>query len=137
MEAFISILRAASQLQLQLVQQFKPFDVSHEQYNVLRILRGAGLSGRTCQQIADRLISHNPDVTRLINKLMKKKLVSRRRDAEDRRIVTTRITKNGEKLLEEIDDQFSQMESEPLGHMKKKELDQLIDLLERVREQGS
>ena len=69
--------------------------------------------------------------------LMKKKLVSRRRDTEDRRIVTTRITKNGEKLLEEIDDQFSQMESEPLGHMKKKELDQLIDLLERVREQGS
>lgn len=133
-EAMLNILKTASQLQLHLAQQLKPFGVSHEQYNVLRILKGAGPGGCTCQEIADRLISHNPDITRLLDKLVKKKFVSRRRDTKDRRVVITRVAKKGETLLEQVRERNFRPDNELLGHMKKRELTQLIDLLERVRE---
>jgi DNA-binding MarR family transcriptional regulator len=132
-EAYLSIQRTAGLLQHSFEAALKPHGITATQYNVLRILRGAEPEGLCRSEIRDRLVRQVPDVTRLLDRLEDLKLASRERGDEDRRFVTTRITKNGLRLLDELEDRIDQIHDEQMGHLQHDELDSLITLLAAVR----
>ena len=101
-ELLVSLLRTTDVLHERFEQMIRPFNISMTQYNVLRILRGAEPGGRTRGEIGERMIAREPDVTRLLERMEKAGLVKRSRDKEDRRVVVTRITPAGLKLLDKI-----------------------------------
>src|SRR5215472_12859005 len=102
-EAALAVIRTADRLMLQVTEILKPYSLSPTQYNVLRILRGAGKDGASCKDVANRLITRDPDVTRLMDRLEKRGLLTRDRDPEDRRVVTHRLTDEGLALVNELD----------------------------------
>ncbi|MBC8144170.1 MAG: MarR family transcriptional regulator [bacterium] len=101
-EAMLSLLVAASYLDEQFDRSVSEFGISRQQYNILRILKGAGSEGHPCGEVALRMVDRSPDVTRRIDGLVKLGLVDRTRSNEDRRVVLTRITDEGRALLEKI-----------------------------------
>ncbi len=102
-ELFLRLLRVSDQLNRAFQLRLRPFQLTHPQYNVLRILRGAPASGLTCSSIGHSMITAEPDITRLLARLRLRKLVAQRRDPADRRVVWTRITSRGLALLKELD----------------------------------
>ncbi len=132
-EAFLNLVRTTSQLQHMLRLHLKPHSITETQYNSLRILRGAGEAGLTCSEIADRLVSRDPDITRLMGRLERMELVHRERHTKDRRIVVARITRKGLERLEELDQVVASGVTKSLIHLTEQELRALITLLERVR----
>ena len=135
-EALLSLERTAAVLAHRGVDFFRPFGVTPTQYNVLRILRGAGNSGLCRNEVRDRMIAQVPDVTRLLDRLEEMKLIERERDADDRRMVTTRITASGLKLLERLDGPVVEADKRAAGHLGAKKLRLLIDLLAELRGGG-
>ena len=135
-EAMLNIERTAALLGHQLEQALKPYGITPTQYNVLRILRGAGERGLCRNEVRERLIAEVPDVTRLLDRLEDMKLVERERDAADRRLVNTHITADGLELLERLDQPVIEFHRGQLGHLGKENLRTLIDLLSRAREPG-
>ena len=133
-EAFLNLVRTTDQLQRTLRLSLKPYGVTETQYNSLRILRGAGEHGLTCSEIGERLISQDPDITRLLDRMEKQGLVHRERDTKDRRVVITRITRQGLTQLKELDQVVTKTVTALLGHLGENELLRMIALLERVRE---
>ena len=91
-EAFLNLARTFEFLQQQLADLLKQFQLTPTQYNVLRILRGAGEEGVTCSQAAERMLTPDPDMTRLLDRMENRSLIQRERSRQDRRIVITRIT---------------------------------------------
>src|SRR4030095_13474299 len=91
-EAFLNVQRTADVLMQQLVSVLKSYGLSPTQYNVLRILRGAGAAGMTCKDVGSRMITPDPDITRLLDRLERRNLLTRNRAREDRRFVTIQIT---------------------------------------------
>ena len=132
-EALLSIARTAALLEHAGSEALKPFDLTITQYNVLRILRGAGEEGLCRNAVGERLVTSVPDVTRLLDRMEANDLISRNRGSEDRRFVTTHITDKGLKLLEKIDRELPAMHAAMLGHVSQKRLRELIGLLEEVR----
>jgi DNA-binding MarR family transcriptional regulator len=132
--AFLELLRTTDMLSRGLIGILKAEDVSPNQYNVLRILRGAP-EGLACGEIADRMITHDPDVTRLLDRLEKRQLVSRCRETKDRRTVRTRISKEGLKLLARLDEPVVTGHRRQLGHLGPKRLEALTELLRAARSQ--
>jgi DNA-binding MarR family transcriptional regulator len=98
-EVYLSILRTASELSHAVDQVFRPFDITPSQYNVLRILQGAGTDGLCRNEISERMVTATPDMTRLLDRMEKAGWVTRERAKEDRRQVSTHITKSGMELL--------------------------------------
>jgi DNA-binding MarR family transcriptional regulator len=133
-EAAVALLRTADLIRRNMAAILEPYDITAQQYNVLRILRGAGEKGLPTLEIVERLIEETPGITRLIDRLEEKQLVVRERCLTDRRQVFCRITKDGLKLLSKLDLPLNSNEEEFLGHLKKRELDLLVDLLDRARE---
>jgi len=133
-EAMLSIERTAALLGHQLEQALKPFGVTPTQYNVLRILRGAGERGLCRSEVRERLIAQVPDVTRLLDRLEETKLIERSRDSVDRRLVNTRITSEGLDLLRRLDQPVLDFHKTQLGHLSKDNLRTLIELLTSARE---
>jgi DNA-binding MarR family transcriptional regulator len=133
-EALLSIERTAAVLGHRLAEELKPYGVTPTQYNVLRILRGAGDAGLCRNEVRDRLLAQVPDVTRLLDRLEEMELVIRERDGSDRRMVTTRITREGLRLLARLDAPISKIHGKHLGHMTNRDLRALIDLLAIARE---
>lgn len=107
--------------------------LSTTQYNLLRILRGAHPEGLTCSEVAERMINRDPDVTRLVDRLEKRELVSRERDTGDRRVVKIYISPAGLVTLRSLDRAAEQFPVQLLGHLGKKRLRELRDLLAAVR----
>jgi len=103
------------------------------QYNVLRILRGAGKTGRSCSEVADRMIHRVPDVTRLLDRLESRGLVVRQREARDRRIVRCWITDAGIHLIAPLDAPMAKLHQDMLGHLGEEKLLQFIQLAEEAR----
>ena len=131
--AFLSIVQAAEEMQRGLAELLKAHDLSIAQYNVLRILRGAGPEGATCGTVSENLIRHDPDVTRLVDRLDQRGLVDRARDTKDRRVVRTRITRAGAALLAALDDPVDELHARQLGHVGSKRLADLVALLDETR----
>jgi DNA-binding MarR family transcriptional regulator len=130
--AFLDLVRTTDLLTRTLALMLKGEDLSPTLYNVMRILRGA-LPGLTCGEIAQRMITRDPDITRLLDRLEKRGLIARWRDAQDRRIVMARITPQGLKLLARLDEPIQEAHRKMLGHMGRQRLDQLAELLEEAR----
>ncbi|HEY0794678.1 MAG TPA: MarR family transcriptional regulator [Acidisarcina sp.] len=132
-EAILNLERTTDQIRRKSQQTFKAYGLTAAQYNVLRILRGAQPDGLACSQIGKRMISHDPDVTRLLKRLAKMKLTEQRRDVRDRRIVLTRITAAGLQKLKELDPGVAKETQKALGHMTASRLELLVNLLEEAR----
>lgn len=132
-EAFLNLQRTANALLQTLTRSLKSYDLTPTQYNVLRILRGSHPEKLTCGDIGDRMVTPDPDVTRLLDRLERRQLVRRARDTVDRRVVRAGITEVGLELLEGLDDPVPEWLSRFLGHLAEDELQGLIDLLEKAR----
>jgi DNA-binding MarR family transcriptional regulator len=132
-ELFLNLLRTSDQLQRSCAELLKAADLSQTQYNVLRILRGAGDTGLACGEISERMVTRDPDITRLLDRMEKRGLVSRNREKEDRRVVTARIAPAGLELVRKLDEPVTQMHRAQLGHIEPKQQEILIRLLESAR----
>jgi DNA-binding MarR family transcriptional regulator len=133
-EAHLNLLRTADALMRGFELLFKPHNLSGTQYNVLRILRGHGAEGCPCKMVGEELITRDPDITRLLDRLETRGLISRQRSTEDRRVVTARITQGGMEVLAALDGPVQELHKKQLGHMGSEELTSLIDLLEKARQ---
>jgi len=133
-EAAVSILQTAGYLRRFCGSVFEQHDITPQQYNVLRILRGAGSQGLPTLDIADRMIEQTPGITRLLDRLEAKKLVSRERPLGDRRQVICYVTKEGLNLLNKLDAPVREKANEALRVLNEAETKELIRLLAQVRE---
>ena len=132
-EAYLSLLRTADALQTRVEAKLREFGLTGTQYNALRILRGAGPEGLPCSEIGERMITRDPDITRLLNRLETRGLVIRARAKTDRRVIHGKITTAGLKLLREMDEPVARHNREMLKHISQGKLTQMIELLELVR----
>ena len=122
---------AGAQIQ-ELAVLLRPAGVTPEQYHVLRVLRDAGAGGLACNAVAERSVSGDPDVTRLLDRLERHGWVSRSREPTDRRVVTARITDDGLALLEELEGPVAELHAGQLDHLAPTELEELRRLLQKV-----
>lgn len=129
---FLELLRTTDMLARGGVQVLKNEELSATQYNVLRILRGAQ-EGLTCGEIGSRMITRDPDITRLLDRLEKRGVIARCREEKDRRMVLTRITPEGLKLLARLDEPVQEMHRRQLGHLGRERMQQLTELLQEAR----
>jgi DNA-binding MarR family transcriptional regulator len=137
---FVSLLKAADFLSQEAEHVIKAAGLTSAQYNVLRILRGAEPSGGLlCRGIADRMISRDPDITRLLDRMEKNNLITRERQTEDRRVIKTRITAEGLKLLKKLDRPVHELHKNQFRHMSVARQRQLAELLNELgkRESGA
>jgi DNA-binding MarR family transcriptional regulator len=139
-EAYLNLLRTTTVLAADFERLFKDAGLSEPQYNVLRILRGAGAGGGAdgmglpCLEIAARMITRVPDITRLVDRLEAAGLVTRARISEDRRVVLVRITKKGLDALAALDAPLVEVHKRQMGHMTRPELEELSRLLVKARQ---
>jgi DNA-binding MarR family transcriptional regulator len=124
---FIAVLRAADRFERQAAEMLKQYGLTPTQYNALRILRGGEPGGLACREIGERMISHDPDITRLLDRLKRRGLISRRRERKDRRVIKTFITSAGLELLEVLDQPVENFHRQLLGHVSRKRLHSLVD----------
>ncbi|HEX7681055.1 MAG TPA: MarR family transcriptional regulator [Thermoanaerobaculia bacterium] len=136
-EAAVALLRTADVVRRIIGAVVEPNGITTQQYNVLRILRGAEERGLPTLEIAERMIESTPGITRLIDRLETKKLVARERCLTDRRQVFCHITAPGLALLTSLDRPILEATNTALGILKKTELTSLIDLLDRTREHSN
>jgi DNA-binding MarR family transcriptional regulator len=132
-ETAIALARTADVLSRRSAELFKAHGLTGTQYNVLRILRGAGDAGLACNEIGERMITRDPDITRLLDRMERRGLCQRTRNQQDRRVIMTRITPQGLDLLKEMDSPVQELNLKLLGHMGEKRLRSLLRLLEAVR----
>jgi DNA-binding MarR family transcriptional regulator len=132
-EALLNLMRTADCVNRAFHLQVRAWGITSTQYNVLRILRGAHPAALTCSEIGLRMIATDPDITRLLGRLKALKLIRQNRDRHDRRIVLTRISEAGLELLKQMDPVVLRLPTEMLGNLSKKELTELIRLLELGR----
>lgn len=133
---FLDLLRTTDMLSRGPAAVIKIADLSANQYNVLRILRGAP-EGLPCGEIAGRMITRDPDITRLLDRLEKRGLISRCRETRDRRMVMTRITPEGLNLLARLDEPVQEAHRKQLGHLGRERLRALSELLREARNTGT
>jgi DNA-binding MarR family transcriptional regulator len=133
-EVFLNLMRTTDALSRGMEDILKLAGLSHAQYNVLRILRGAGEQGLCCREVAERMVTRDPDITRLLDRMERRTLVVRSRDSRDRRVITVRITAAGQKLLKDLDGPLSEYNRKLLSHMDKGDQRKLVELLEAARE---
>ena len=132
-EALLSIERTAAVLSHGVADALRRYEITPTQYNVLRILRGAGEQGLCRNEVRDRLVAQVPDVTRLLDRMEEMGLVERERAETDRRMVFTRLTRKGAQLLARTDEPVARLHHEQLGHLSAGRLRTLIDLLADAR----
>ena len=129
---FLDLMRTTDMLSRSLVGVLKAEDLSANQYNVRRILRGAQ-DALPCGEIASRMITRDPDITRLLDRLEKRGLISRCRETKDRRMVMAGITPAGLKLLSRLDEPVEEVHRKCLGHLGRERLHALTELLHAAR----
>ncbi|KPJ83829.1 MAG: hypothetical protein AMS19_03015 [Gemmatimonas sp. SG8_23] len=132
-EAYVALLRTADDSKRHVGDVLEPSGVTLQQYNVLRILRGAGEEGLPTLTVAERMIERTPGVTRLIDRMEKKGWVERRRCTEDRRRVWCKITQSGLKLLESLDRPIEAVDDVFESVLRPEEVAQLVEYLDRLR----
>ena len=130
--AFLELMRTVDMLSRGFAPLLKAEELSSTQYNVLRILRGAP-EGLPCGEIGNRMITRDPDITRLLDRLEKRGLVSRCRETKDRRMVLTRITDKGLELLARLDQPVQEVHRAQIGHLGRERLQELVELVRAAR----
>lgn len=135
-ETFVNLLRTAEIFLWKEAEMLKPYELTLPQYNVLRILRGAEPEGLICREIGERMITRDPDVTKLLDRLEARSLVTRERQQKDRRVIVTRITKDGLKIVNELDAPSLELTGGLLRHLGERRLKNLNTLLEAAREKA-
>ena len=133
-EAYLSLVRTEAVLTDRFEQVLKSSGITFAQYHVLRILRGAESEGLCRNELRDRMLTRMPDMTRLLDRMEKATLVSREREAEDRRMVRTHITVQGRRLLRDLEASVTEEHRRRLGPLSEAQLRSLINLLGLVRE---
>jgi DNA-binding MarR family transcriptional regulator len=130
---FVALLQTADAVGQEAEQLLKSQGLTGAQYNVLRILRGAEPEGLPCRGIGDRMISHDPDMTRLLDRMEKRRLITRMRQTDDRRVIKTRITRQGLHILQALDQPVRELHRRQFRHMTATRLRALAGILEEVR----
>lgn len=130
---FVALLQVSDALNLQAEQVIKSSGLTSAQYNVLRILRGAEPHGLACRGIGERMISHDPDITRILDRMEKRNLISRERQTDDRRVVNTRVTRHGLDLLKQLDQPVHELHRQQFHCLPNAKLKTLLELLEQLR----
>jgi DNA-binding MarR family transcriptional regulator len=133
-EAALNIVRTADALKRGGELLFRRHGITSAQYNVLRILRGAGDRGLHCSAIAERMITAEPDITRLLMRMERLGLLVRQRDSADRRMVTAIATDRGWQLLDELEVPLCELQEHQFALLSEREVEALIGGLEKVRE---
>jgi DNA-binding MarR family transcriptional regulator len=136
-EACLNLARTHDHVFQQFGHLFCSHGISGPQYNVLRILRGAGGDGLPCLEIASRMITRTPDITRLVDRLEEAGLVERSRIPQDRRLVLVKLTRPGQELLARLDQPVLDLHQRALGHLSRNELAELNRLLVKARHSGA
>ena len=131
-ELVIALIKTADVLHRFMSQVIEPYGVTPQQYNVLRILRGAGEEGIATLAIAERMIEEAPGMTRMIDRLEAKELVIRQRSESDRRQVRCYLTANGARLLRRLDGPVDAAEEAAVSSLGKQDVAALVALLERI-----
>jgi DNA-binding MarR family transcriptional regulator len=132
-EAALEVLVTAERLKAESAEIFKDYDLTPTQYNVLRILRGAKEEGLACGEISDRMITRDSDITRVLDRLESRGLITRERQTADRRIVRAFISEKGLRIVNELDGPVPAWYSARLSGLNDGELKTLINLLEKIR----
>jgi DNA-binding MarR family transcriptional regulator len=132
-EAFLNLIQTTESLSRPMEAMFKASALSPAQFNVLQILRRAGEEGLPCGRICEQMITRDPDMTRLLDRLEKRELIQRSRDGNDRRVVRARITAEATALLETLIEPLKEIHRRQLQHMNQDRLRALIELLEQAR----
>ncbi len=132
-EAYLNLWRSYDRLRAEEDRLFDSVDLTAQQYNALRLLRGKHPASLPTLALAERLVSRAPDITRMLDKLEHRKLVRRERPAENRRVVAVRVTDAGLKLLQNLDEPVRRCHARQLGHLSQARLRQLVALLEQAR----
>jgi DNA-binding MarR family transcriptional regulator len=146
-ELILNVLRTADHFSRSFEELLRPYNLSSPQYNVLRILRGvtstdslrgvkAEPQGIPCKCISEKMITRDPDITRLLDRLEARNLITRQRDGKDRRVVYTRITEEGLRVLAELDQLVLDFHIQALAHMSEETMLQMIEQLEGIRSVG-
>jgi DNA-binding MarR family transcriptional regulator len=133
-EAALNIVRTADALKRGGELLFRRHGITSAQYNVLRILRGAGDRGLHCSAVAERMITAEPDITRLLMRMERLGLLVRQRDSADRRMVTAIATDRGLQLLDELEAPLQELQERQFALLSEREIEVLIGGLEKVRE---
>jgi DNA-binding MarR family transcriptional regulator len=132
-EALLRVMRTAAMLEHHLTEVLKPYGITPTQYNVLRILRGAGSGGLCGREVAERMVSRVPDISRLLDRMEEMQLIERERDPADRRHVTARISAKGQKVLKQSTPELEQAEGTRFAGLKAEQVNLLIEALAQVR----
>jgi DNA-binding MarR family transcriptional regulator len=133
-EALLSILRTATVLEHGSNELLRPYGITMTQYNVLRILRGAGARGLCGREVGERLISRVPDVSRLLDRMAEMGLLEKERDVADRRHVTARITTKGRRVLKQATPVLAEYGRTRVERLSERSIEALVEALEAVRE---
>ena len=133
-EVYLNIQHTAEALWGDVNETLKRSELTPTQYNVLRILRGAGAAGASCSEISERLVTKDSDITRLLDRLETRGLISRARETKDRRVIIARITDEGLSILAGLDQPIAQCHRRQLGHLGEKRLAALSKLLDAARD---
>jgi DNA-binding MarR family transcriptional regulator len=132
---FVAFMQIADTLGAQAEQVVKTAGLTAAQYNVMRILRGAGRDGLACREIGERMISRDPDITRLLDRMEKRNLITRERQSDDRRVVKTYVTPAGLELLKTLDRPVSALHKRQFQGIAPAKLKALAAMLEEIRSQ--
>ncbi|HVF41829.1 MAG TPA: MarR family transcriptional regulator [Pyrinomonadaceae bacterium] len=132
-DVYLSMLRTVERLSRGVAETLAGAELTPTQYNALRILRGAGDAGASCTEVSDRMVTKDSDVTRLLDRLEARGLISRGRAEEDRRRVVARITDEGLRVLGELDGPVAETHRRQLGHLSETQLATLGKLLNAAR----
>jgi DNA-binding MarR family transcriptional regulator len=133
-EAHLNVARYAAELEHSFEELLKPHGITNTQFNVLRILRGAGAAGLCRNEIGERMVRRVPDVTRLLDRLEEARLITRERVGTDRRYVTTRITPAGVAVLDKLEGQVNAFHERLLKHVPPARLRTFVELIGELRE---
>ena len=131
--ATLGVIRTAAWLTDAIDEVLKPHGLGGAQYNVLRILRGAGEDGLCRNEVRDRMLTRMPDMTRLLDRMEDAGLVMRSRDDRDRRVVSTRLTEAGRKLIDALDVPIAAVHERHMRKLTDAQLRSLNELLELIR----
>jgi len=129
---FVALLRAADRLSQDADLLVKAYGLTGTQYNVLRILRGAGPDGLPCNGIGDRMISRDPDMTRLLDRMEKRSLITRERQTQDRRVIKARISPTGLEILKKLDAPIDELHKKQFRHLAASQVRALAEALEEA-----